>query len=95
MTTTTAPRGADTVTTALALTLCALEIVARGAVAAYVLARSVRRAIATSAAVRRQPAPYVAPLFDLLAPLSCAQLRTALGAKRHESAVRLAALAVL
>lgn len=89
---------ADPITAALALMLCALEIVARAAVAAYVLGRSLRRAIAaTAAAPRRQCrpiAPHVQPLFELLTPLSTAQLRRAIGAHRKESAIRTAALCV-
>lgn len=90
--------GADAITAAVALTLCVAEIVARAAVAAFVLGRSIRRAIAsTSAAPRRQCrpiAPHVQPLFELLTPLSNAQLRRALGAHRKESAIRTAALCV-
>lgn len=89
--------GADVITAAVALTLCVAEIVARAAVAAYVLGRSLRRAIAASAAPRRQYrpiAPHVQPLYELLTPLSTAQLRRAIGARRKESAIRTAALCV-
>lgn len=86
--------GADAITAAIALTLCVAEIVARAAVAAYVLGRSVRRAIAAPRRQHRPIAPHVQPLFELLAPLSCAELRRALGAHRKESAIRTAALCV-
>lgn len=88
----------DAITHSAALAYCAIETIARGVLAAYVLARSIHRAIAASAAPRRQCrpiAPHVQPLFEALAPLSNAQLRAVFNHARKSSNIALCALAVL
>lgn len=100
MTTThTKPGASDAITHSIALAYCAIEAIARGVLAAYVLARSIRRAFA---ATRTTPAPlaplappYVHPLFETLAPLSNAQLRAVFNHARKSSNIALCALAVV
>lgn len=89
----------DAITHSAALAYCAIETIARGILAAYVLARSIHRAIAATrtapAPLAPLAAPHVQPLFETLAPLSNAQLRAVFNHARKSSNIALCALAVV